>query len=197
MEDFTEIKAFGSLKIDNTKALKKWGPILDALKIEGAELRLFAAVYAEYHQLIDNMNYATMGGESSRLPNSVWGYGEGKVGSGDEAQNLLPVSMKILSKLNLSGKTYEIKDPKEFNIGTLEFSMELSDEEIQDIKYATGMDIVQKLEKKLVDVIVSHINKELETKNNLYIHTLANSINIISAEGFKPRVYITSRYKII
>ena len=196
MEDFTEIKAFGSLKIDNTKALKKWGPILDALKIEGAELRLFAAVYAEYHQLIDNMNYATIG-LSTPLYNSTWGEDKGMSGSGDQIQNLLPVSLKILSKLNLSGKTYEIKDPKEFNIGTLEFSMELSDEEIQDIKYATGMDIVQKLEKKLVDVIVSHINKELETKNNLYIHTLANSINIISAEGFKPRVYITSRYKII
>lgn len=88
MEDYTIINE--NIKIDNKKALTKWSPILDVLSIEDKDLRLFTAVYAEYYQL--RLNKASNGTFS------------------DIEQNLLPLNLKIISKLNLSGKTYEFKE---------------------------------------------------------------------------------------
>jgi hypothetical protein len=95
--------------VDKPKALKKWHPILEFLKVKVDEKREWMAEYAEMHQLHINENvaYATlnMNGQGSILaptvgtiPSSVWQGGAGQIGSGDVAQNLLPVSMKIAAQ---------------------------------------------------------------------------------------------------
>jgi hypothetical protein len=95
--------------VDKAKALKKWSPILEALKVKDEEKREWMAEYAEMHQLHINENvaYSTLNGNGmgnilaptvGTIPGSVWQAGAGNIGSGDVAQNLLPVSMKIAAQ---------------------------------------------------------------------------------------------------
>ena len=95
--------------VDKAKALKKWSPILEALKVKDEEKREWMAEYAEMHQLHINENvaYSTLNQNGmgnilaptvGTIPGSVWQTGAGNIGSGDVAQNLLPVSMKIAAQ---------------------------------------------------------------------------------------------------
>jgi hypothetical protein len=95
--------------VDKTKAMKKWSPILDALSVDNTEKREWMSEYAEMHQMVnENVAYSTlynlngMGPVTSptvaTTPGSVWQSGSGAAGSGDVAQNLLPVSMKIAAQ---------------------------------------------------------------------------------------------------
>ncbi len=185
MEKEYEIKG-KNYKIDSEKALRKWTPILDALKVIDPEVRQFMCVYAEYHQ-IESYDYDSHGrGMGGWFPNA-------DPPTRDIGQNLLPMSMKILSKLNLSGKTFEIM-PK---LEQKEYGITMSHEDKQDIRAATGMDIVQKMENKLVDALVTDINRQLETKNTIYIDILVKSISLLAMEEFTPKMLMSSRYKII
>lgn len=95
--------------VDKERALKKWSPILETLKVTDPEKREWIAEYAEMHQmgLNENVAYATLGNiqgmgnvsspQPSTIPGSVWGADATK-GSGDVGQNLLPVSMKIAAQ---------------------------------------------------------------------------------------------------
>lgn len=94
--------------VDKSKAMKKWAPILDTLNVENSDKREWMSEYAEMHQMNENVAYSTlynlngMGAVQSPVvgttPGSVWQSGNGAVGSGDVAQNLLPVSMKIAAQ---------------------------------------------------------------------------------------------------
>jgi len=94
--------------VDKAKAMKKWAPILDTLNVDDASKREWMSEYAEIHQMNENVAYSTlynlngMGAVTSptvgTTPGSVWQAGSGAAGSGDVAQNLLPVSMKIAAQ---------------------------------------------------------------------------------------------------
>jgi len=94
--------------IDKPKALKKWGGILDQLKVVDEDKRSWMSEYAEMHQLNENIGYSTLGNLQGMgpvtapvvgtTPGSVFQAGSGAQGSGDIAQNLLPVSMKIAAQ---------------------------------------------------------------------------------------------------
>jgi len=187
MEKEYEIKG-RNYKIDTEKASRKWAPVLDALKAVDPEIRQFMAIYAEYHQL-ESYDYDShrhgMGG--------FFPYADPPADGRDIGQNLLPMSMKVLSKLNLSGKTFDIMPRLEQK----EYGITLSHENKKDIEAATGMDIVQKMENKLVEALVTDINRQLETKNTIYIDILVKSISLMAMEEFTPKMLMNSRYKII
>jgi len=99
--------------INKAKALKKWGPVLEELKVNDSDKREWMAEYAELHQmrLTENVSYSTLGNLNGMgavtspgvgaTPGVVWGTNGGQggaQGSGDIAQNLLPVSMKIAAQ---------------------------------------------------------------------------------------------------
>ena len=100
--------------VDKAKALKKWSTVLEHLNVVDNEKRTWMAEYAEMHQLNENVGYTTLGntfGMGSVTSPSVstngntFNYGgdgnpqgAANQGSGDVAQNLLPVSMKIAAQ---------------------------------------------------------------------------------------------------
>ena len=92
--------------VDSARAMKKWAPILDALKVQDDEKRAWMSEYAEMHQMNENVGYAGLSGNGmgrvqapiiSTIPGATW-QGTGVDGSGDVAQNLLPVAMKIAAQ---------------------------------------------------------------------------------------------------
>ena len=93
-----------NLIVNKQKAEKKWKPILDVLQINESDKREWIAEYAEMHQLSmnENVSYSNLGNlngmgavnapQPGNFPGQVWGADGGQQGSGDIAQNLLPVS---------------------------------------------------------------------------------------------------------
>lgn len=93
--------------VDTTKAQKKWAPILDALKVQDEDKRAWMSEYAEMHQMNENVGYSTLNNNGQgyvlapvvgTTPGSTWQTNSGALGSGDVAQNLLPVAMKIAAQ---------------------------------------------------------------------------------------------------
>jgi len=93
--------------VDSAKALKKWSPVLESLNVNDSEKSAWMAEYAEMHQMNENVAYSTLGNmygmgnvkapQPSTVPGSQFGVGATD-GSGDIAQNLLPISMKIAAQ---------------------------------------------------------------------------------------------------
>lgn len=158
----------------------KWSPIMDALKVTDEKTRKIMAEYADFHMKHEIENQIHI------APNP----------DEDIAQNLLPVSLKILALLNIKDKNVVLQE----GLPTLSFDVEVDREQIRAIKEAASADlnsgVVQQLERMLMDNLVEYINKELETKDNLYLTTIAQSIRIISDDMWKPRMYLTSRIRI-
>lgn len=103
--------------IDKKKALQNWSSVLDYLNVQDETKRQWMAEYAEMHRLNENVAYSTLGnlyGMGAVTPpqiggDGVWGATHtyagdgaplttGKIGSGDLAQSLLPVAMKVAAK---------------------------------------------------------------------------------------------------
>jgi hypothetical protein len=95
-------------QIDINRAIKKWNPILESLHVKDQVKKEWMSEYAEMHQMNENVAYSTlqnlagMGAVTAPVvgatPGSVFQAGSGVQGSGDVAQNLLPVSMKIAAQ---------------------------------------------------------------------------------------------------
>jgi len=93
------------IRIDKSKALKKWSPVLENMGVSEDRLDWMSEM-AEYHSINENayVNAANVAGMGSIL-NPVVGTLAGNVtgnsnvaGSGDVGQNLLPVAMKIAAQ---------------------------------------------------------------------------------------------------
>ena len=121
----------------------KWDQILDAYEVTNDKIRMFMNGYGDYHQ---------------DLLKSL---------------NTLPISFKVLSKLNLVEKNVMIKEDQP----EISFSFQIP---TGNYSAADGMKIVQESEQNLLNQLIEHLNKELETKNNLYITVMINSIDMIN-----------------
>ena len=98
------------IRIDKSKAIKKWSPVLENMGVTGDRVE-WMAEYAEFHSINENAyvnasNVSGMGGVISAQPaayagntlGSSWNTANSQLGSGDVGQNLLPVAMKIAAQ---------------------------------------------------------------------------------------------------
>ena len=97
------------VKIDKTKALKKWSPILENMGVTAPERVDWMSEYAEYHTIHENAyanlgNFDGMGAVKNPIvaanPGNALGVSDfgPNAGSGDYGQQLLPVAMKIAAQ---------------------------------------------------------------------------------------------------
>lgn len=99
------------IRIDKSKAVKKWSPVLENMGVTGERVE-WMAEYAEFHSINENAyvnasNVSGMGAVVAAQPSTLagqtigngssFGLG-GSPGSGDVGQNLLPVAMKIAAQ---------------------------------------------------------------------------------------------------
>jgi len=153
---------------------KKWSPILDALKVTDDKIKKIMVEYAEY----------------CLSPEYYQKY------ENDIAQNLLPVSLKILSQLNIKDKNVVLKEDHKIgfeDMPTKSFSISINTDELISMKESVGFGGAEKMESVVIQELVNYINKELETKENLYISNLVQSISIISTDIYSPRIILISK----
>ncbi len=102
------------IRIDKSKALKKWAPVLENMGVAGEDKLDWMSEYAEFHSINENAyvnaTLAGMGNVQSPQPSlyagstlntvtsNTWNQTAGNFGSGDLGQNLLPVAMKIAAQ---------------------------------------------------------------------------------------------------
>ena len=154
--------------------LKKWNPILEALKVTDDKIKKIIVEYAEYCQ---------SDGYYKKIENDIM-------------QNLLPVSLKVLSQLNIKDKNVILKEDDKFgfeDMPTKSFSISINKSELVSIKEGIGFEGAEKMESVVIQELVDYINKELETKENLYISNLVQSISIISTDIYPPRITLISK----
>lgn len=197
--------------LNKDQVIKKWSPIMDALKIKDSKKRDFLSEYAEHHQEIESPGITMWNpnltihkkipkithpdidpfGEenwdeepSEKFDNSIRG-------SGPE-NNMLPMSLKILSKLNLEGKNLSIEE----DLPTVAISSSISKNQMDDLLFARGVDVVSMIESTLIEELAFNINRQLETHDNLKVNLMAQSVKVISENTFAPRITLTSKFKV-
>ena len=100
-----------NIRVDKQKALGKWGKVLESMGVTDLDRKDWMSEYAELHAINENAyanasNVAGMGNVVSSQPSlfagttigTNWSGNGGTLGSGDVAQNLLPVAMKIAAQ---------------------------------------------------------------------------------------------------
>ena len=167
-------------------SLKKWSPILDSLKATDESMRQILADYAEHDQQL-----------TSEIE---WG----GINAVDLAMSLLPISLKILSQLNLKDKTVVMMDSEyrlnkkrtdiidQMTIGDRkeeecykEFSVGIN----HDMQISIGTEkCVQYMESVLMDEMTKYFNKELETKNTFYINKIVDSLETRATGTYPPQL---------
>jgi hypothetical protein len=91
------------IRIDSQKALKKWSPVLENMGITDSDRLGWMSEYAEFHSINENayVNAGILGMGNVTAPQPASFAGQtinATPGSGDVAQNLLPVAMKIAAQ---------------------------------------------------------------------------------------------------
>lgn len=183
--------------IDKTKVIKKWKPIIESLKVEDERKIELMSLYAEYRQLTQNKQSNT---------------GPITLSSFAVTQNLLPMEMKLLSKLKLTDKAVIMSD---FNDDKVRFvnphpmlKFTLSYEEIDtDIKLVrknkinainsgnhnpNGMAFIQRLDNMSIALIISDINERLKDGQILYIdQQIISNLTIITSKPTTMEIKVT------
>lgn len=186
-------------------ALKKWKPIIEALKVEDEEMAQLIADYAEHDIYMDQFVNTS-------------------------SPNLLPAAFKVLSQLNLKNKNViladnnywlnkkrtelidNMMDGKDFEVFEmskksikilLSLEMLVDDSFVktpivknQDFywgNYKNGFAV--QTESLIKEKLVEYINKELETKNTIYLTKLISGINIVSED--KPHLILKTLCDIV
>lgn len=107
--------------------------------------------------------------------------------------NLLPLNLKIFSKLNLDRDIEILSEPKQNNVEVddIEFTEKIITENHKDL---TAKELVEKFENVLVDKLVDYIN---QTDGKLYIYELVSSVSMISEKNWNPMGIFRSRISIV
>lgn len=145
--------------------IKKWKPILKELKISEKNY-VFFSTYAE--TLINNL---------SDIENE---------------QNLLPVNLRVLSQLDFDNIDIKLSNLEDLEkIEDLEIKETIDRSILLNIDAASGLKIVQDTESILLDKLITLLN----TKKEIFIYKLVNSIGIRNIDENTTEMFITSRIK--
>ncbi len=188
MTEVTENRAY--VRIDAEKALSKWEPIINALNVSDPDIKRIMADYAEH---------------------------DGTIEIGDRTleqklYSLLPVSLKVLSQLNLKNKkvvlvdsTYWMNKNRTDLIDKMLDEVDPMNEHKKQIKINIDSDLlvtigtektIDHCESALMNQLIVMINKELENGTTLYLTKMISSIDI-EPNSFGPnKMVMTSYYNV-
>lgn len=187
-------------EIDIERVCRKWSPIVEALGVENN--REFYSVYAETFQRLYGLNPIDLEKpEEENIPISSeeyeirmkvdpfgeesWWTPKSKSIYENFSGTLLPLELKILSKLNLDNKNIILTNE---NTETLMIPITIN----EDLRYV-GVDYAAQIEIMVMEILVRKINEKLETSNTFYINHMVSNVSIISDGTFLPKIVYKSK----
>lgn len=168
-------------QLNNDTMLRKWGPILDALKIEDDNKRLLIAQYAEWYL---NKPYESREKpkDANRIVSSeVDPYGEEDWEPDNQLLNTKPIAntredtivyaLRILSRVDTEGKNVTFENlPVNYRVSVKVDPL--------DLLYLSVHDSINHT---VMEELSANINKQLESNNNLHLGLLMS--DIVSSQG--------------
>ena len=104
----------------------------------------------------------------------------------DGAFSKLAMSLKIFSKLDLSRVMFtDVREICEL----VRYSVGMTAEQVQDVKAATGIDVMAALESQIIEEMSNYINRKIMTDGGVVIYDLIN-LSIVN-DAFTNRIEIT------
>ena len=148
------------------RAIKKWKPILETVKIDESYWSEIA-LFCESHNEEDNTVYI----DANKITQ----------------MNKFAITIKILSQLDLSKVMFtdviEICNPIQIAVG-------MSAEAVQDIRAATGLDVILHLESKMIEEMTNYLKKKIEEDGGVVFGGIVDISQIITDIGFTPKLII-------
>jgi len=171
--------------VDSAKALKKWSPVLESLNVNDSEKSAWMAEYAEMHQMNENVAYSTLGNiygmgaiKAPVMSNTPGDMRGSEAGSGDIAQNLLPISMKIAAQtIGLDLVAVKPASSPRIELLFVDFKYDNNPEGHGDFEHADEKPLVFKFQyndKAQQDELVAALQYEM---NLLNIHELIGGLD--------------------
>ena len=209
--------------VDKTKCLKKWGPVMDSLKITDKNKQEFVSVYAEHSEIMRQQNYtqqpiiANMSGLSGSPGQVLTSNSAGQRSWISTPPSPLPIELNILSKINTENKIViinglnnlydKIKFTEPHPSEKFTISIETIDSDLKTSRknkinslngIVTDKNLELRLERNLKNTIISDINERLADGQILYIDEyLIDNMSITVNAAQKIAMEFTIRYDII
>jgi len=172
--------------IDKVRSINKWKPVLENLDIKEKDLE-WMSIYAEYHAMRDMNKNSYI---SRDIENPIYNKYV------TEIDNTLPISIKILSKLNLDGikvepmqRAVDMKHMTE----TYQFSIIIPMNEVEDLRHV-GIDIIADLENLLIEETVEKINEKLINMKLFKPYAIVSSIALDLVDINNSKMILRSRF---
>lgn len=176
--------------IDN--AVMRWEPIIKMLDFKRGDIPK-VCWYVHLHALTESTPHTVFPGTTEFIPKNV-------------GENMLPISLKVLSKVNdLSKVHFEgipvftlIRGEKVCGetMKTHSISSEVTHGQIMELTQQTGIDVTSMVENELIEKLADTYNKLIEQGNELYIMSVAQSIALVTEGTQPPRIRLLSRFHI-
>lgn len=168
-------------EIQEGNVIRKWSPVLEQLHrvdMNKKDIVKFMSLYAE----ISSMTNQQLNPEDG---------------------NLLPMSMKLLSKLNLEGKELILTtNENHVDESTSSIDMTVPQEEKEREKlekegmiFMNTYNILSESEDKLINLVADNINNQLVNSKKFILHTMCSYLSIMTEDG-KSTMNLKSKYKI-
>lgn len=151
-------------EIDTEKVVSKWKPIMEAMKIEDNTMKIFLSAYSEIFALNDTKKKSFLS---------------------DVFSNLLPINLRILSKLNLENKTVILSENSEY-IKDYGFPFTLKKEDL-----VLGIDVVSQIEHEAIEEISNMINLKIKDFEKLYINEIVSEIKVEDNTDYAKVIYFS------
>jgi len=153
--------------------INKWKPILDCLNMSDTSLYEPLVIFAEEKNKIDFLK---------TLYKNIY-----------LADNTLPISLKILSKLDLTNKKLIVDTENKYQVDDYELSIDVKEVVVGDhLQFQIpGLDAVAYVENLSINELVSKINEMLKDKTEMIIN--GDFISYIGLDG----IFYKIRYRML
>jgi len=184
-------------KLNEEQIVKKWGPMLEQYGIPVENLNTMCT-YAEFHALIE-----------SEVP---FGMQNMDLYDRNQMKNLLPVSIKILTKVKDLSKIHPVPVPffqfmkkdqicsESVKTHSLSFNIDREDIVKMISGVEPGLEMMSALEDTISNKVSEHFNKLIDEGNEIHLFLALSSIRMITSGSItlgttdQPMVQLLSRY---
>lgn len=193
------------MPLTNEQIIRKWGPIMESMGVKEDRKKRWFSEYAEHHltndvKLMEYMHRPLKPVKTKITRPDIDTFGEENWEEDEHIksepltffENTLPMSLKVLSKLNLEDKNFTIEE----GMPNIMIKCSITYEQFQEMGFF-GIDLIDKIQNTLMNVLINRINEELETKNNLRVTSMVQEIkSVIDENTMMPTIVLMSRYRV-
>lgn len=185
-------------KFDQEKANKKWMSIIDMLPFENDNHNDKMCKFAELFSLNEYTPYSTLSGVGigECMPPSMIGINGEPMKKEEEWESLLPLNLKVLSKVTNLDKIIIMDGPQgNFDWKGVSKTIQVKSLSIDVTLHRDDMFIDPQIqyEHTIIYEVAKVINDKIDEGYTIFVYMPIQSIKLIAEKTMAPKLYIISR----